>query len=384
MRTRVLVLTASVCAVTALVVAVPTPPLGAAAPVTVQALPHGGIQPQAVVDATGTVHVVYFSGDPAGGDLYYIRLIGATRKWTTPVRVNSVAASALATGSVRGAQLTLGRDGRVHVAWHGSKPLDANRVPMWYTRAAADGAKFEAQRSVSGTSEDLDGGTVAADRAGHVAVAWHAKGAKPGEGNRTVYLSRSSDDGATFSAASPATEAPVGACGCCGMRALFDRSGALHVLYRAATDAKHRDTTWLMIDSRGAHAPVRVHAWDLEMCPMTTYALAETGAGVAAAWETAQQIYSADLDPATGKVAALAQVPGQGSRKHPSIAVNASGDRLLAWTEGTAWKRGGTVAWRLTDPTGTEKAIEPNAGPVPAWGLVSAVTMPDGSFVIFR
>jgi hypothetical protein len=83
-------------------------------------------------------------------------------------------------------------------------------------------------------------------------------------------------------------------------------------------------------------------------------------------------------------VSAAIAVPGQGSRKHPSVAVNALGDRLLAWTEGTAWKRGGTMAWRLTDRTGHEKAIERNAGVVPAWGLVSAVAMPDNSFVVFR
>ena len=251
-------------------------------------------------------------------------------------------------------------------------------------RANSGGTAFETQRSVSGNSEDLDGGTVAADSSGHVAVAWHANGARLGEGNRTVYLSRSSDDGATFAPPSPATDAPVGACGCCGMRALFDRVWSAPVLYRAATDARHRDTTWLMIDSRGAHAPVRVHPWDLDACPMTTYALAETAGGLTAAWETAQQIYSADFDPAAGKVSAPIAIPGQGSRKHPSVAVNALGDRLLAWTEGTAWKRGGTMAWRLTDRTGNEKAIERNAGVVPAWGLVSAVAMPDNSFVVFR
>ena len=117
---------------------------------------------------------------------------------------------------------------------------------------------------------------------------------------------------------------------------------------------------------------------------MTTYALAETPDGMAAAWETAQQIYTATLNPATGTVSQLSAMPGTGSRKHPSIAVNAAGDRLVAWTEGTAWKRGGTIAWRLTDRNGTELAAESNAGPVPVWGLVSAVAMPDGSFVILR
>jgi hypothetical protein len=165
---------------------------------------------------------------------------------------------------------------------------------------------------------------------------------------------------------------------------MFDRTGTLSILYRAATDRTHRDTTWLAIREGAPSAPVRVHAWELEACPMSTYALADAGNKVFAAWETAQQIYSAMLDPATGSVSGLAAVPGTGSRKHPSIAVNAAGDRLLAWTEGTAWKRGGTFAWRITNRAGAELASNADAGPIPVWGLVSAVALPDGSFVIVR
>jgi hypothetical protein len=355
--------------------------------VAVLPVPGGGIQPQAVIDGKGIIHLVYFTGDPSGGDLYYVQLSDRQKQIAGPVRVNSIAGSALATGSVRGAQLALGRNGRVHVAWHGSKPLvagDPAHVPVWYARSAAGALEFEPQRAVSGKLDGLDGAAVAADTSGHVIVTWHAMGDRPGEGNRTVYLARSSDDGAAFSASVPATAAPVGACGCCGLRALFDRTGALHILYRAATDGKHRDTTWLMIGGGATRPPVRVHGWELEACPMSTYALAETADGVAAAWETAQQIYSADLNPATGLVSAPAAIPGEGSRKHPSIAVNKAGDRLIAWTEGTAWKRGGTIAWRLTDRSGAALSADPNAGAVPVWGLVSAVALPDGSFVIFR
>ena len=143
-----------------------------------------------------------------------------------------------------------------------------------------------------------------------------------------------------------------------------------------------RDTMWLRPDLAIARAPVRVHPWDIEACPMTTYALVETADGLAAAWETAQQIYTADLNPATSTVSTPSPIPGRGSRKHPSIAVNKSGDRLIAWTEGTAWKRGGNFAWRLIDRTGNPSAAEPNAGNVGVWGLVSAVAMPDGSFLI--
>jgi len=168
------------------------------------------------------------------------------------------------------------------------------------------------------------------------------------------------------------------------MRALFDRNGALHVLYRVATDDKRRDTAWLMIRGAAASAPVRIHPWEIQSCPMTTYALAETGDGLLAAWETAQQVYSTSLNTKTGTAGTITAIPGAGSRKHPSVAVNAAGEQLIAWTEGTAWNRGGSAAWRLTDRHGKEIGVSQDAGPVPVWGLVSAIALRDGSFVIFR
>jgi hypothetical protein len=36
-------------------------------------VPNGGIQPQTAVEPNGAVHMIYFSGDPKGGDLFYIR-----------------------------------------------------------------------------------------------------------------------------------------------------------------------------------------------------------------------------------------------------------------------------------------------------------------------
>jgi hypothetical protein len=42
--------------------------------VTLLRTPHGDIRPQAVLDAKGTLHLIYFKGDNAGaGDLFYVR-----------------------------------------------------------------------------------------------------------------------------------------------------------------------------------------------------------------------------------------------------------------------------------------------------------------------
>ena len=88
--------------------------------VTVVRTPQGGLQPQVAVDASGAVHLVYLEGDATHGDLFYVRMDAASGRFSAPIQVNTQRHSATATGSMRGAQLAIGRGGRVHVAWPGS------------------------------------------------------------------------------------------------------------------------------------------------------------------------------------------------------------------------------------------------------------------------
>src|SRR6266850_8153242 len=47
--------------------------LGLAAPqVTTLRTPDGGIQPQAVVDSQGVIHLIYYKGDAGDGDIFYV------------------------------------------------------------------------------------------------------------------------------------------------------------------------------------------------------------------------------------------------------------------------------------------------------------------------
>src|SRR5262249_3837063 len=137
--------------------------------------PDGGIQPQAVVDSQGTVHLLYFKGEPRAGDLFYVQRAAGQERFSKPVRVNSVAGSAVAVGTIRGGQLAIGKDGDVHVAWNGSYAASKQsppEMPMLYSRRAAGSAEFEPQRNLMTQTHGLDGGgTVAADAAGNVFVA---------------------------------------------------------------------------------------------------------------------------------------------------------------------------------------------------------------------
>jgi hypothetical protein len=358
-------------------------------------VPDGGLQPQAAVDPMGVIHVIYLYGDPAGADVGYVRKAPGDRQFSKPIRVNDQPGSAIAVGTVRGAHLSIGRFGRIHVAWNGSGktgPKAArDSAPMLYTRMQDDGRGFENQRNVMQIATGLDGGgTVAADPFGNVYVTWHAQGQRngqPQEGEiyRRVWIARSTDDGRTFAAEIPVSSESTGACGCCGMGALADREGNLYLLYRTARATIHRDMYLLVSRDRGrGFQAVELQRWDIGACPMSTVSLAEANGRVAVSWETEKQVYFAFVNEKRGLIGKPIGAPGQGSnRKHPAVAIDDAGEVLLAWTEGTGWKKGGTSEWCMFK-NGSAEPFDDRRVPVrvSAWGLVTAVASKNRFFVI--
>jgi hypothetical protein len=249
--------------------------------VTRMRLPEGGIQPQAVTDARGGAHVLYFKGEPRGGDLFYVRLEPGKDEFSAPIRVNSQPGSAVAAGTIRGGQIAVGKGGRIHAAWNGSGQAMPRGLanpkatqpghhgghggsPMLYTRLNDAGTAFEPQRNLMQLTFALDGGgTVAADPAGNVYIAWHAAdGSGEGEQGRRMWVARSKDDGKTFSREAAAWEEPTGACACCGTRAFADRNGTVYLLYRSASTKTDRDMYLLVSKDRGdSYQGSLIHRW---------------------------------------------------------------------------------------------------------------------------
>ena len=77
--------------------------------VSVIRVPSGGIQPQATTGKDGKLHLLYFKGEAARGDLFYVRSNDGGATFSTPIRVNSQEGSAVAAGTIRGGQIALGR-----------------------------------------------------------------------------------------------------------------------------------------------------------------------------------------------------------------------------------------------------------------------------------
>lgn len=352
--------------------------------------PNGGIQPQVAVGKDGIVHLIYFKGTPSAGDIYYVRKSLGEENFSEPLRVNSQAGSAIATGSVRGAHLSIGKNGRVHVAWMGSGVAESKGpgggTPMLYARMNMAGIAFESQRNVITSAFGLDGGgSLAADSSGDVYVAWHAGGEAKGEAHRRVWVAISRDEGKTFGREVPASDESIGACGCCGMRAYVDDEDTLYLMYRAATNGVDRDMYLITSKDRGkSFTSERIAPWKLEACPMSTTSFGGSK-NIKVAWETNNQVFYADAGAmkTTPALRQIVSAPGSAvRRKHPSIAVNSRGETLLAWTEKTGWEKGGGVAWAVFDQNGQPMAEKGTAEGVPVWSLVATYVRPDGGFTI--
>jgi hypothetical protein len=365
------------------------------ADVSIVRVPNGGIQPQAVRDGAGTLHLLYYAGDPMHGDLFYVKSSNSGATWSPPLRVNSEPGTAIATGTIRGGQIAIGKNSRVHVAWNGSgegeskgplNPESGQReASMLYSRLNNARTAFEPERSVMTRTFGLDGGgTVAADSAGNVYVAWHGKApaASKGEAGRQVWVAESRDDGKTFAAEQPAWKQPTGACGCCGMVMFADTKGTVRALYRSATENIHRDMYLLTShDQARGFEGRKLHTWELNACPMSSMGFAESADTVEGAWETGGQVYFADLTRVNA-VPVSAPKEGKG-RKHPRIAIASGGETLMVWTEGTGWARGGSLAWQLYDASGKVIGEKGTAADVPMWSFGAVVTKAGGFVVLY-
>ena len=350
-----------------------------AAEVRIESIPEGGMQPQVALDASGTTHLIYLKGAPKGSNVRYVRRAKGVREWSAPVTVNSESESAVAMGTIRGAQFAFGKGGMLHVVWNGAmRPDGGHGSPLYYTRLDVGATKFAPQRNLLGEASGLDGGaSVTADEKGAVYIVWHGqRGGGDGEAARVVFVLKSSDNGGTFAKPVVANAGTEGVCACCSLRALATQDG-LFTLYRAARTSAQRDMT--LLASRDGGVTFRsqtLHPWKMNMCPMSSAALLATPGGLRGAWETEGKVFTAPLDaPAAVEL---------GKGKHPVLAINAARETLAAWVVGTGWNKGGELAWVILDKTGKPTAQRGTASGIPVWSHAAAYAEPGGNFVILR
>ncbi len=361
--------------------------------VTFEKTPHGGIQPQAIADASGTVHLLYYKGQPREGNLFYARRAKGRKNFSAPLKVNSIVGSACCVGSIFRARMALGQDGIVHVLWNGSfgfvrkqwEKKGKQRTPeeftyLFYARLADDKKSFRTQTNLNRNTFGLDGnGSITTDRKGEINVFWHAR--VKGRPDRMVFRVRSTNNGNSFSAETPITRRPLGVCECCTLEAFTSSKGRLYVAYRTAEKTSRNVVIFSSDKPDSRFSEVHRHRWNIVACPASTFAFAEDDRRVYAAWETEGHIFVKDILSAARAVNVSS---ASKSGKYPSIAMNAKGDRLITWSTETGWEKGGYIQYQVTDRDGAVSSGSNRPRHFPAaHSFSSSCGLPSGNFVVF-
>jgi len=355
-----------------------SPLLAGAGEVEFLRVPDGGIQPQAVADGEGTLHLIYYRGGRQNGNLFYVTRPPGQTQWSRPIRVNSREGSANRNEAISRAQLAIDSNGGVHVVWFNMRP-----VKFWYTRKVSAAAGFEKQRNlVSHHNDGVEtGATVAVDGQGGVYVIWHA-GDEEQEDSRAVYMTRSRDGGRTFGSEVRVNPDDSGACACCGLKAMVDGLGDVYISYRAAGAKVNRDMVLLKsTDGAQNFISATMHKWMLRACPVSTTTFAGGPGGPAVAWETKGQIYFAKVDA----LSEIISVPGEPGlrRKNPALAINGEGNILIAWAEGGSYRSGGQLFWQIYTGAGQATEIRGQLeGSLADYSTPEVVATHEGRFVI--
>lgn len=337
--------------------------------VHLQHVPDNGIQPVLSSDSEGNVHLIYYLAKPGDrvGDLYYRRLEG-NGSWTGAVRISRTAYRH--PDAIGKAAFAIGADGRVHVTWFTADPAQ-----YLYTRTDPGGTSFEPPRSV--VSDHIDGveaGAAIAVDNDRVTIAWHA-GDMTHEESRRVYAISSADGGKFFGKELAISDPALGACACCSLATGFSPEGTLVLAYRSA------------IDGNGRHMQVMrngdtetISEWQLDTCPVSSNAI--TGGWLA--FETRGRILEWPMS-AGAAARVVKDAAGAIRQKHPAIAVNLSGERLIVWGNAPGYIKGGRLDMTLVDNSGNPLPFSldsPGPAEIPDYSVAAAAALPDGDFLV--
>ncbi|MEZ4703416.1 MAG: sialidase family protein [Rhodothermales bacterium] len=270
------------------------PVLRAASTVTDALTPTTAVDPE-----TGAAYLAFFRKDGDQTNVYLARREPGASAWSEAVRVNSVPGDASPHAQAP-AQVAVGPEGHVYVAWTNAIPIEGRRFPasnLLFARSTDEGRTFNEQRAVN---SDADARTsshtfhdITVGRDGVVYVSWldsrkrdaataaaetpvrpagmgehsHHAGSSELPGTE-LWVASSRDGGDSFSAG---TVVAGGTCQCCRTSMAVANDGSVHIVWRHIFGENERDMAIAHSTDGGAtfSAPSRIHAdhWEIDGCP---------------------------------------------------------------------------------------------------------------------
>ncbi|MCF6301273.1 MAG: hypothetical protein L3J52_09185 [Proteobacteria bacterium] len=339
----------------------------------------GEVQPKLFHDSHDRVHMIYFKIQDMKtkmGNLFY-RQYQLNGKWSNPIQVSSQ--SYRRPDVVATAELNADEEGRVHITWLRHRP-----TAFMYTRSNLEIEKFETERPLitKYLDDHPEASAVIAIKANQVSISWMAG---IDESLRTVYNISSSDRGVNFGDENKVGDQSLGGCGCCSYASNYNKKGELMVAYRIATNRTGRHMSVLTSGNEDkTNSTQLIHKWEYNSCPVSSNTLVNDKQHNSwLAFETAGRLYLSNLQPPNAQPSMIREPQEDIRQKHPRMAFNAEGYKLVVWTEGDGYFSGGEVQIQLFDPQGNPKQTQSKKDLNPAMFSFAAVSsLPNGSFMV--
>jgi hypothetical protein len=337
-------------------------------------VPDQGIQPQLITDNAGLTHLIYFKRDKQegrnrNGNLYYRQRLTAN-SWSKAVKVSQEPFNHL--GPVSKASAYVDNQGRIHVVWF------ISQTGYLYARSNIERSEFEpSRRVVTEFTEGLDAEANISGTNDRIAITWHA-GPLANESARSVYSLSSLDNGATFGRAVRMSDPSLGACACCSLTTQYDENQSLQIAYRSAVNNDGRHMQFITREQGKEVFTTRtVGEWNINTCPVSSNHLN----GDWLVFETQGQLFQINL--ALSDIATRL-VDSDVRQKHPVIATNNLGQRLVAWGEANGYFSGGSLAVKLYDPDETiaAQSIRTAGKVIDEFSVAAASALPDNNFLV--
>jgi hypothetical protein len=259
------------------------------APLNVSRSSASSSNPLISVDRLGAINVVWVSDAPGNNDVFFSRSTDGGATFSAPLNLSNDPADSLSpqlavdgsgninvvwesdnikfgvlfshstdggatfsapvdlatnTGGSFGAQLVLAADGSINVVWEDDSNSGSN---ISYSRSSDNGATFSAPKNLSSTLGNSFESQIAVDAAGNIDVLW----ADSTPGNFDIFFSRSSDQGAIFSSPKNLSNSPTNSL---HAHIAVDATGGVYAVWQenVAADAGNKDIFFTRSSDSGA------------------------------------------------------------------------------------------------------------------------------------
>lgn len=152
--------------------------------------------PQIAVDSNGTIYMAWEDDTATNSNILFTRSTDGGVTFSTPINLSNTS------GDSFNPRIAVGSAGNVYVVWEDDTP--GNTVIM-FSHSTNAGVSFSTPINLSNSSADSSTQQIAVDSSGNIYVVWENDTLNLG-----IFLSRSTDGGATFSAPATLSTNPSG------------------------------------------------------------------------------------------------------------------------------------------------------------------------------